>query len=517
MAEIDGRLHPSWWVRGGSAAEIDFAVPADEPELRWLEGTMGSGAVPRVELIAGGRSVALDGGSEPGEEARWAERQASLSAAAGQRVRIRLSNAGAGIALFGDPRVVVSSGLPRPSDVLVYLIDTLRADHVGAFGAPYAGITPNLDRLIEEGVAFQMALSHSPWTKPSIATLLTGLLPTTHRVGSRTLSDRLPAGVPVVQARFRQAGWRAGSFTANPLGSTLSGLERGFGTALVPRFWRRRPALGRNPSGAQIRKEVLRWIDQEPDRPFFAYVQVMEVHPSGRAHHGRGRPDGFTAYGASVRAADADLGALLGSLAERGRDDLLVVVLSDHGDSRGVHGWHFKGHGTSLFQDQIHVPVVFWHRSGSRRAPVQDPTGLADVAPTLLELFDLPPLEHADGRALDVYAETQSAEAHPVSSALIRFPHSPNAAAQHAMVDPDYRKVLRIGTEPPLAYDLRKDPSETGSHEPSGAAELLNEFDRRIDALAAKRDHFQERHGLATAEGIDAKELQRLRALGYVQ
>jgi arylsulfatase A-like enzyme len=516
VAEIEGRLHPSWWVRGGAAIETELKLPAGEPLLRWFEGIKGDGAEPRVELEASGRSVAVDAGTDREHESAWRRHQASLANHAGERVRIRLSNAGTGIALFGDPRIVTRAET-RPSDVLVYLIDTLRADHVGAFGAPYPGITPNLDRLIEQGVGFEMALAHSPWTKPSIATLMTGLLPTTHRVGSGTLSDRLPATVPVVQERFRRAGWRTGAFAANPLGSTLSGLERGFGTALAPRFWRTRPALGRNPSGAQIRKEMLRWLDEEPDRPFFAYLHVMEVHPSGRAHHGRGRPEGFTAYGASVRAADADLGALLEALAERGRDDLLVVVLSDHGDSRGVHGWRFKGHGTSLFQDQIHVPLVFWHPSGPPRARVSRPAGLADVAPTLLELFDLAAIDGADGEALDLYRAKPGPAPRSIGSSLIRFPHAPSAAVQHALVAPDHRKVLRVGSEMPLFFDLRRDPGETGPHELSGAAELLNELDQRIDALGDRAERFREQHGVAAAETIEAEELRRLRALGYVR
>ena len=316
---------------------------------------------------------------------------------------IRLANRGTGVALFGQPRVVSVANGGRAGDVVVYLIDTLRADHVAAFGARFDGITPTLDRLIGEGVGFEMALSHSPWTKPTIATLLTGLLPTTHRVGSQTLSDRVPGSVAMVQERFRSAGWRTGSFAANPLGSTLSGLERGFGTAVAPRFWRR-PELGQHPSAAQVRGELLRWIDLEPDRPFFAYVHVMEAHPEGRHYHGRDLPEGFTPYAASVRAADADLGALLRALEERGRiDDLQLVVLGDHGDSFGEHGSRWEGHGTSLFQEQIQVPLVFWRRGGPHREPVSSPVGLADVSPTLIDLFGLPPLEHADGVTLGAH------------------------------------------------------------------------------------------------------------------
>jgi arylsulfatase A-like enzyme len=513
VAEVGGRLHPSWWVRRGSAVSIAVDLPAGAPELRWFAGALESGEAPRVEVVSGGAAVVLD---DSLDGPAWQARRASLARFAQQRATLRLSNVGSGIALFGDPRIVVPTGGDRPTDVLVYLIDTLRADHVGALGARQAGITPNLDRLIAHGFAFEMALSHSPWTKPAVTTLLTGLLPTTHRVGSRTLSDRVPASVPMLQERFRNAGWRTGSFAANPLGSTLTGLERGFGTTLAPRFWRRRPALGRHPSALQLRTELLRWVDAEPDRPFFAYVHVMEVHPSGRRYHGRASPEGFTEYAAAVRAADADLGALLDALAERGRlDDLLLVVVADHGDSFGEHGRPFRGHGTSLFQDQIHVPLVLWHRA-VRRAPVRRPVGLADVTPTLIEWFGLPPLPDADGIALGADGAAPGV-ARTIPSALIRYPHAPEALPQHAIVDPDRVKALRIGDEAPRVYDLREDPAETGEPVSAATERVLRDLERSIEATPPRAKAFDARHGPSHAGALDAETIERLRELGYIR
>jgi arylsulfatase A-like enzyme len=517
VAEIGGSFQPSWWVRGGASVGFAVDLPADGSELRWRDGALAGGEEPRVELVAGGRASLLDSVSHAKPSAGWQARRIPLTGHAGEHVVLRLSNGGTGTALFGDPRIVPTGARQPAGNVLVVLIDTLRADHVGAFGADFDGITPTLDRMIRDGVGFEMALSHSPWTKPTVATVMTGLLPTTHRVGSRTLSDRVPGSVALVQERFRSAGWRTGSFAANPLGSTLSGLERGFGTALAPRFWRGRTQLGPHPSASQLRAELLSWLDEEPDRPFFAYVHVMEVHPGGRRHHGRGTPSGYTLYAAAVHAADQDLADLLSALDDRGRlDDTLVVVLGDHGDSFGQHGRPMAGHGTSLFQDQIHVPLVFWQPGGPAREPIATPVGLSDVAPTLLALFDLPPLEEADGADLAGLWTGGGAVGRPVASALIRFPHAPDAPRQDSLVTPERHKALRIGDEQRLAFDLDADPDERGGAAPADADALLRTLDRLVEAEPERARRFRERHGASQAGAVDAEELERLKELGYV-
>jgi arylsulfatase A-like enzyme len=515
VAERGGEFHPSWWLRGGVSVDFDLDLPAGGCELRWREAGLGGGEDLRVELLAPDASRVL--AAHAADPAGWQVRRVSLADHAGRRVTLRLSNRGAGVALFGNPRVVVTPTERVAGDVIVYLIDTLRGDHVGRFGARFPDITPTIDRLIRDGVGFELALSHSPWTKPTIATLMTGLLPTTHRIGSRTLSDRLPASVDVLQGRFRQAGWRTGSFSANPLGSTLSGLERGFGTALAPRFWRSHPELGDHPSAAQLRAELLRWIDAEPDRPFFAYVHVMEVHPLGRSHLTREGPETDTPYARAVRAADADLGALLDALEARDRlERLLLVVLGDHGDSFGEHGERLAGHGTSLYQAQIHVPLVFWQQGGPQREPVRVPVGLADVAPTLLAAFALPPLAQVDGVDLSGHWSGAPGPRRPVLSALIRYPHTPGAPEQRALVTPDGHKALQIGDAPAQVFDLARDPQEIRSVPPADAAEALAELGRSSDDASARARWFRELHDDAGPGVVSARELERLKKLGYV-
>jgi arylsulfatase A-like enzyme len=515
VAELGGRLHPSWWVRGGASAEFLVELPdaqSGEVELVWYDAGLEGAGSRCVEILSGDDS-SFSWRSEDTEG--WRVQRVSLTPWAAETLRIRLSTEGEGVGLFGDPRIVGGASGKRADSVLVYLIDALRADHVGAFGAPFPGISPTIDGLAAEGVAFHMALSHSPWTKPSIATLLTGLLPTTHRVGSRTLSDRLPASVAFAQERFRHAGWRTGSFSANPLGSTLSGLERGFGTAVAPRHWRGRSQLGRHPAASQVHAELLGWIDEEPDRPFFAYAHVMEVHPQGRARLPRARPPGYTSYASAVRAADADLGALLDSLADRGLDsNLLLVVVADHGESFGEHGAQLRGHGTSLFQDQIHVPLVFWSRAGLRSGAVTDPVGLADVAPTLLDLFGLSRLEEAEGGSLAAHLRGEAAEPRSIPSALLRFPHAADAPQQFSLVSHQGVKALRVGAER-FGFDLRNDPHETDRLEVRADATQL-ELERRIESYPTRARDFRERHGVPHVGTVDSEQMRRLRALGYV-
>lgn len=512
VAERQGRLHPSWWVRGGAAAELQVAIPATgEPELRWYDAALGDTRARRIELLSDGEPVMLREVTAGGRS--WRPRRASLVSWAGRNVRVRLSTEGDGVGLFGDPRVVTAGGDDRPMDVIVYLIDTLRADQLGAFGAPLPDASPTLDRLAEEGVAFELAISSSSWTKPAVATLMTGILPTTHRVGSRTLSDRLPASVALLQERFRNAGWRSSSFSANPLGSALSGLERGFDMALPPRFWKGRAELGFHPSGSQLREALLRWIDEEPERPFFAYVHVMEVHPHGRHRRSAPQAPGLSSYAAAVREADEDVGLLLDALAERGRDEnLLFVVVADHGESWGAHG--VKGHGTALYQEQIHIPLILWSRDLAARV-VTVPVSLADVAPSLIDAFGLPPLEEAEGVSFEPLLGGGSVAPRWAPSALIRFVHRPDAPPQFSLVSPEGLKSIRSADGRRLRFDLRRDPKETGAEAP-GAEQVERELEARLDRYPLDARAFRDRHGRALAGTLDPEELRRLQSLGYV-
>jgi arylsulfatase A-like enzyme len=511
--ERAGIVRPSWYVNGGARVTIPVRVPEGDAELRWHEAAAGAGA-RTIRILAGEGAVALSQGEGEGD---WAARRASLAAWSGREVAIELAAEGSGTAIFGDPRVVSPHAPRETPNVVLYLIDTLRADAIGAFGSQRRGVTPVLDRLAREGLVFARAISTSSWTKPAIPTLMSGLHPAVHGVGATSYTDRLPADVPLLQAAFRAAGWRAGSFAANPLGSTLSGLERGFGAAYTPRHWQGTIGDLENPEAAQLHAALLAWIDEEPDLPFFAYVHSLEPHEWERARYAAALPRGWDAYDAAVHDADRRLGELLRELASRHRRTLLVVA-SDHGESLGEHG--VKNHGTTLFQAELHVPLLFWAAGELPPMTVTEPVSLEDVAPSILELVGLPALPQASGTGLASWAREGRAPASAapggVSSELGRYVWTPSAPRGHSLVAPDGKKRIQIEGAAAVGYDLAADPCEVRPLPEIAERLAAGQATHRARETAA-RASFVEQHG-AEAPGIfDAGEVEQLRALGYVE
>jgi arylsulfatase A-like enzyme len=509
-AELRDVIHPAWFVHGGGSVRIAVRVPDGEPLLVWQDGSIGGGA----------RSVAVRDGDAVREVSRvegtgraWTRHEASLAPWAGRDVEIEVRSDAPGVGLFGAPRILPRAARAATPNVIVYLVDTLRADHLGAYGSRAPGVSPHFDRVAAEGTLFGVAISSSAWTKPAIPTLMTGLAPTTHRVGASHYADRLPAGVPLVQERFRDAGWRTGSFSASPLGSTLSGLERGFDTAMLPGHWRY--DLGDLPHAAahQLHDALFAWHAEEPETPFFAYVHTMEVH-SWREPRYRQTPPGFTPYDFAVQDADARLGELLAGLADRGlANDTLIVVVSDHGESFGDHD--VRDHGTGLYQSQIHVPLLFWAGRAIPAITVGDVVGLADVAPTLLDLLRLPPLPGADGASLAQYLRGATAPVHEsVPAERIRYVWQPDDAEIHAVVRQDKKKLIRKADDE-QAFDLATDACETRTLE-RVPVDLRRRLDAWLAAQAEAARRFAASYG-APVGAVDARDVEQLRSLGYVE
>ncbi len=392
--ELGGLLRPGWFVHPGGRARLRVRVPEDRPELRWSAGAPVEGARGVIRVLEAEKETTLwteEGGPD------WTPRAASLAPWAGEEITLELAGEGRSPSFLGDLRLRAGPAPAASPDVLVYLIDALRADALHAWGSPVADVSPTLDRLAAEGVWFTRAYSVSSWTKPVIPTLMSGLWPTRHQVGAQRFTDRLSEAVPLLQERLRDAGWRTGSLSANPLGSTLSGLERGFDLSAPPRRWRGQISPMGAPTAAQLHRALLAWLAEEEDRPAFAYVHTLDVHQHYRPPFAQEDPR--AAYEAAIRAADQELGALLQALADRPGDrPLLLVVLSDHGESFGDHG--LQTHGTGMYDSQLHIPLLFWSDQGLPARRVDEPVSLADVGPTLLSLLGLPPLEEADGLSL---------------------------------------------------------------------------------------------------------------------
>jgi len=460
----------------------------------------------------------------------------------------------------GTPLTVETGDGPRPN-VLVVLADTLRADHLGAYGYE-RDTSPNLDALARECVLFTDCRVASTWTKPSTAAILTGLLPTAH--GAILHSQVLPEAAATLAEVFAAAGYRTAAWSDNPFISPEFGFAQGFedfdsvspspfvnGTLAGKVLWTLglvnltgelgEETVTRGRGTAELGERFLEWAGDDPeDEPWFAYLHVMEPHtPYDPPAPFRGRfsaesyagpdltepPDygGFlpfekgpavppdqlrhlvARYDEEILCFDAGFGAIVAGLRERGLlDRTILVVLSDHGEEFYEHeGWT---HGHSLHDELLRVPLVV-HVPGAAPKRVTTPVRALDLFPTLLALAgiraDLPAL----GADLSPAIAGDGAVPDAPTISEVRF-----GGAEAVSIVTKGRKLIRARQgerSVDLAYDLAKDPAERS---PLDSPSWLGAFAAKLeDVLRAAESLSLE----AEERQLTPEELDRLRGLGY--
>ncbi|MEM8960424.1 MAG: sulfatase [Acidobacteriota bacterium] len=305
------------------------------------------------------------------------------------------------------PSLVAGQGEePRARhNVVVYLVDTLRSDRLGCYGGPSPSRSPRLDAFAEDAVLFTRAVAQTSWTKPAVASVLTGLGPMLH--GVNTPDHALPDSALTLAEMLQENGYRTGGFVTNAHITEESGFAQGF------EHFNYRPLLADDIGAAAID-----WLDQATtDQPFFLYLHTIDPHapfepkpsyrnlfaeiddPSlGSVAHIRAvadrgahafAPDDAVSqdllalYDAEIAQNDAAFGDLLDALDSRGlSESTIVVFLSDHGEAFFEHG--VLGHGWDLYRETLDVPLLMRVPDGPRGTTVDTPVQHIDLAPTLL-------------------------------------------------------------------------------------------------------------------------------------
>jgi len=396
-----------------------------------------------------------------------------------------------------------TSALPS---VLLVTIDTLRADHVGAYGAGFAH-TPTLDGLAARGLRFETVIAPAPITLPSHASLFTATRPPRHGVRHNG-TFRLGETLPTLAERFRAAGHATGAVVGSVVLLRRHGLDRGFGHYDDRIGGRRRAGTAgyAERTATEVSDAALRWLAEHGGGPFLLWVHYYDPHQEHRAPPAFARRFPDRPYDAEVAYVDHELGRLLGTLADRGRlRDTLVAVTSDHGESLGEHGE--ASHGMTLYDAALRVP---WLLAGPGVPEGRVVSGIArtiDVAPTLLSMAGLDPLPGADGEDLSPFldAETLGAERWAYAETLLPALDY-GWAPLHALRASDR---LYVRAPRPELYDLADDPGqrEDRSGRP-GAAETMAALDERVEAILAAS-------GASARVALEPEERERLRALGY--
>ncbi len=283
-----------------------------------------------------------------------------------------------------------------PPNLLLITLDTTRADHLGCYGDQKAQ-TPTLDRLAREGALFENARCHVPLTLPSHATLLSGLLPST--LNLRVNGLKLQEGVPTLATLLKERGYTTLAVVSSVILERERGLARGF-----DRYDDRmtQPPRGGGPPEERKAEEVTKAALEAVGKvrgPFFLWVHYYDPHYEYRPPEPFAKAFAQNPYDGEIAYMDHEVGRLLQGLEEAGLlSRTLVAVAGDHGEGLMEHGE--RQHGVFLYEYALRVPLILrWPGRVPAGLRVKDLCGLADLAPTVLELLGLK-APRTDGRSL---------------------------------------------------------------------------------------------------------------------
>ena len=390
---------------GASLEKVPFSSSSPQFEIEWVpEG----GDPQQLCLDVAGRS------------AKWKEKALEVPARSvpGSIVFRCRSHAAyprsveSNLIAIADPRLHAGVA-PKPQNVLVYLVDTLRADHLGCYGYE-RDTSPNLDALAADGALFERCYAQAPWTRPSVATLFVGLIYSFH--GATKISGLVPE-LETMAEHFLASGYQTAGFISNAqIHSKGLNFEQGF-----TQFVAIEDELGASRAHS-VHERVLPWLEQYRDAPFFLYVHTLDPHAKydppeetlgafgSNQYEGRLTPkltgsknladaspltdEEFeyvrALYDEEILYSDLEFGRLIARMKELDLyENTTIIVLSDHGEEFYEHGdW---GHGGRLWQSLLHVPLIVKPAGEDRLRGlrVDDDVRLIDLYPTLSDLCDL--------------------------------------------------------------------------------------------------------------------------------
>jgi arylsulfatase len=419
-----------------------------------------------------------------------------------------------------------------PSAIVLVVVDTLRADHLGSYG--YARpTTPQLDAWVARGRRYERCLATSPWTLPSFVSILTGRLPSrVVDLEARGLSG-LDLATPLLSELLAAEGFSTGAIMNNAFLTPQLGFQRGFGDY----DWKAGSNLKIRRADAVVDR-ALAWLDDHEDEPLLLVVHLFDPHMAydapepvrGRFTGGSEPSSNFeahdvkflrehsaelpevdrrymaAAYDEEIAFVDGQLARLLSGLEERGLLDRGIALLtSDHGEELFEHDGFEHGH--ALWHSLLHVPLVLW---GDSVTPGTDdtPVSLADLTPTLLGALEIQAPDALDGRSIWPSARGDEMTTEPLFAEGILY--GPQA---RTIVRWPYKLVSHLASGEVLLFDLESDPGERrdlSKTDPERVASLSRDLDARLGQGARGP-------GDAAPIDLDAATREKLRSLGYIE
>lgn len=528
-------------------ARLGLVPEFDQPRTRavFRARLAGSAGEPWLEEIVEGAKKGVAG---------WREVSRPLpDGAAGRRLILEVeatlkgSKLPEGVALWGDPVLVTPGARPGPN-LVVILVDTLRADVVGAYG-DRTGITPRIDAFARQSIRFEDLNAPAPWTLPSVSSLMTGLQPQTHGAGIRYgdfAPTGLAGGVQTLAETLGDAGFYNIGVYHNIYVNPAFGLQQGFDEYVSLED---RAAVLVDDALARLRRV-------SPDRRFFLYFHVFDPHNpyeppaeecqsvARRLLPGYRGPLGCSAdrrpelpippllerrwyhalYRAEVAYTDRQIGRLLDGLDELGLDDdTVVLIVSDHGEEFWTRRFREQSlgyesnsdHGHTLYRELLHVPALL--RVPGRRAGVlQGPAEMVDLFPTLLRQVGVEPPPN-EGQDLTPRLDGAAPAQRPTLIADVIL-HGPS---RWAIRRGPWKLIVprEPGLRPEL-YDLEKDPGESrdlSASQPQVVAALRALGESTLARRQRERARYRAGDESLGATYLEWNHITKLRSLGYLK
>jgi arylsulfatase A-like enzyme len=463
---------------------------------------------------------------------------------------------------------------PTERSVVLIVLDTLRRDHMSLYGYERK-TTPRLDERARTGLVYDDSSSVAPWTLPSHASMFTGLWPRTH--GAHAFRAKMDAGAndqpfnvhPLAREHVTLAeiahehGYRTAGLSSNNVylasrwgmdqgfeeylcrRPRLAGVQLGRARELATRWHKRRAVYEEMPyfTAPEMTRAAIDWLERRGDRPFFLFLNYMDVHIPNATPGTQGVPledeslvtgsekrewlDRYLAgapmdpaeersfvneYDRELRLLDEWLDVLFDHLERSGlARKALVVVTSDHGESLGDH--HLIGHGKDLYAEAVEVPLIVWEpggQPGRSPRPVQSP----DLFPTILGYLGLPVPEGTQGQPLQQADHPTVSEEYYALMGLLRGSNGRRFDRVLRTIGDGEHRYFHSSNGEERLFQRRDDPRETNNliaERPEVAAAAR----ARLEAWLRSTPEAQPRKEVPKA--ADPEALESLRALGYVR
>ncbi|KPJ58763.1 MAG: hypothetical protein AMJ42_02670 [Deltaproteobacteria bacterium DG_8] len=459
---------------------------------------------------------------------------------------------------------ILSQGLIQNSEgvypnIIFILIDTLRPDHLGCYGY-LRNTSSQIDSLANHGIVFKNTISQSPWTKPSIASLFTSTLPSTHGVTWRGRNKTLPKSMLTLAEVLKQNGYKTVAFSDNPHITKCNGFDQGFDTFIENYDWLKGNA-------EPLTNKVLNWFRENYQKKYFIYIHYLDPHDpynapgiyhdiflnkkvidvsntvkrgntyvlNGEYHLDRrmkeklksiSNPDYplptplhiskkelnylIDLYDGEIRYVDYQVGRIISVLKElKIYDKTTIIISSDHGEEFLEHGM-FR-HGYHLYDEIIKVPLIIISPHFNKTPlKIETPVNLIDLMPTVLDLLGIPSTSGMKGKSLiPLINQDERVESLSISETSWK-----GSSAQTLRLA-NWKYINDIRNERTELFNLGEDSGERNNlHlKESKRAKKLSCL---LSDIISKAYHVTEKSKGKDTQ-LENKQLEKLKSLGYIQ